>query len=92
MGGSLASPWLPQPIIHPVILTRTNAPDYQTILAHIEAAQAKLHQTKRLDIPGFRPTLLEENGAELFRSALLASAGVRGGGWSGPGLVSLPGG
>ena len=33
-----------------------NDPDYQKILVHIEAAQKKLAEIRRFDMPGFRPT------------------------------------
>ena len=45
----------PKPIIHPVIFGDTADPDYGKILAHIQAAKAKLDEIKRFDMPGFRP-------------------------------------
>lgn len=45
----------PQPMKHPVVFSGTNDPDFQKILAHIQAAKAKLSDIKRFDMPGFRP-------------------------------------
>ena len=45
----------PAPIQHPIIFTDTTDPDYGIILAHLEAAQAKLDEIKRFDMPGFSP-------------------------------------
>jgi hypothetical protein len=45
----------PKPIVHRVIFADTNDPDYQKILAHVQAAKAKLDEIKRFDMPGFRP-------------------------------------
>jgi len=45
----------PKPVLHPMIFTDTTDPDYRKILAHIQAAKAKLDEIKRFDIPGFRP-------------------------------------
>jgi hypothetical protein len=45
----------PAPVRHPVVFTETDDPDYQAILAHITAAQRKLEEIKRFDMPGFRP-------------------------------------
>jgi mono/diheme cytochrome c family protein len=46
----------PQPVVHPVVFSTASDPDYLAILAHIEAAKAKLDEIKRFDMPGFRPT------------------------------------
>jgi len=46
----------PRPIKHPVVFADTHDPDYQTILAHIQAAGEKLDEIKRFDMPGFRPS------------------------------------
>ena len=45
----------PKPIIHPVIFESKADPDYQKILAHLQAAQARLDEIKRFDMPGFQP-------------------------------------
>ena len=45
----------PKPVIHPVIFADTTDPDYRKILAHVQAAKAKLDEIKRFDMPGFRP-------------------------------------
>ena len=45
----------PKPIVHPLIFHDCRDPDYRKILAHIQAAKAKLDQIKRFDMPGFRP-------------------------------------
>ena len=45
----------PKPVIHPVIFASAADPDYQKILAHIQAAQARLDEIKRFDMPGFKP-------------------------------------
>jgi len=47
----------PKPITHPVIFADTDDADYGKILAHIQAAKAKLTEIKRFDMPGFRPRL-----------------------------------
>jgi hypothetical protein len=41
--------------VHRVIFADTTDPDYQRILAHIQAARRKLDEIKRFDMPGFRP-------------------------------------
>jgi hypothetical protein len=47
---------IPPPIIvHPVIFSSRDDPDFQKILAHIRAAGARLDEIKRFDMPGFRP-------------------------------------
>jgi len=45
----------PQPVVHPVVFADTADPDFRKILAHVQAAKAKLDQIKRFDMPGFRP-------------------------------------
>jgi len=45
----------PKPIVHPSIFANTTDPDYRAILAHIQAAKAKLDEIKRFDMPGFTP-------------------------------------
>jgi hypothetical protein len=45
----------PKPVVHHVVFADTNDPDYRKILAHIQAAKAKLTDIKRFDMPGFRP-------------------------------------
>ncbi len=45
----------PQPIRHPVVFADTTDPDFGVILAHLEAAKAKLNEIKRFDMAGFRP-------------------------------------
>ena len=45
----------PQPIVHPVVFSDIDDPDYLAILAHIKAARDKLAEIKRFDMPGFRP-------------------------------------
>ncbi len=38
-----------------MIFADTTDPDYRKILAHVQAAKAKLDEIKRFDMPGFRP-------------------------------------
>ncbi len=45
----------PGPIHHPIVFRDTGDPDYQKILAHLQAARAKLDEIKRFDMPGFKP-------------------------------------
>jgi hypothetical protein len=45
----------PKPVTHPVIFTSAADPDYQKIRAHLQAAQARLDEIKRFDMPGFKP-------------------------------------
>ncbi|MCP4785449.1 MAG: hypothetical protein GY903_22920 [Fuerstiella sp.] len=45
----------PEPFTHPVVFSDTTDPDYQAILAHLEAAGKRLDQIKRFDMPGFQP-------------------------------------
>jgi cytochrome c553 len=45
----------PQPVRHPIVFASPGDADYQKILAHIKAAQAKLNQIKRFDMPDFKP-------------------------------------
>jgi hypothetical protein len=45
----------PKPFKHPIIFEHTNDPDYQAVLAHLQAAKDRLDEIKRFDMPGFRP-------------------------------------
>ncbi len=45
----------PQAIHHPIVFGDTSDPDYQSILAHVQAAGARLNEIKRFDMPGFKP-------------------------------------
>ena len=45
----------PEPIQHPIVFADTTDTDYAIILAHLEAAKAKLDEIKRFDMPGFSP-------------------------------------
>jgi hypothetical protein len=45
----------PQPVTHPVVFTSAADPDYQKILAHLQAARARLDEIKRFDMAGFQP-------------------------------------
>ena len=40
---------------HPVIFKDTNDPDYQAILAMVDAGRKRLDEVKRFDMPGFKP-------------------------------------
>jgi hypothetical protein len=53
----VAADWAdaPKPVTHPVIFADKNDPDYRKILAHIEAAGARLNEIKRFDMTGFQP-------------------------------------
>jgi len=46
----------PKPVVHAVVFADTRDPDYRKILAHLQAAKAKLDEIKRFDMPGFRPS------------------------------------
>jgi hypothetical protein len=59
----------PKPIVHPVIFADTADPDYRAILAHLQAAGAKLDEIKRFDMPGFVPS--EHYVRELQRFGVL---------------------
>ena len=61
----------PAPIVHPVVFPDAADTDYQAILAHIRAAQAKLDEIKRFDMPGFRPN--EHYVREMRRYGILSS-------------------
>jgi hypothetical protein len=61
-----------QPATHPVIFADVQDPDYRAILAHLEAARAKLDEIKRFDMPGFRPN--EHYVRELKRFGVLPAA------------------
>ena len=45
----------PKPVIHPVIFESNSDPDYQKILAHLQAAKDRLTEIKRFDMSGFQP-------------------------------------
>jgi hypothetical protein len=45
----------PQPIVHPIVFTDKQDPDYQKILAHLQEAKERLEAIKRFDMPGFVP-------------------------------------
>jgi hypothetical protein len=45
----------PKPFKHSIIFENTNDTDYQAVLAHIQAANIRLDEIKRFDMPGFRP-------------------------------------
>ncbi len=62
----------PKPVVHPLIFHDTADPDYRKILAHIQAAKAKLDQIKRFDMPGFRPP--PEYVREMQRYGVLPAA------------------
>jgi len=47
----------PKPIVHTVIFADTSDADYQTLLAHVREARAKLDEIKRFDMPGYRPSV-----------------------------------
>jgi hypothetical protein len=57
---------------HPIVFTTTDDPDYQKILAHLEAARDKLEQIRRFDMPGFRPN--EHYVREMKRYGALPAA------------------
>ena len=61
----------PIPITHPVVFTSTTDPDYLAILAHLQAAQARLNEIKRFDMPGFQPRY--EYLREMKRDGVLPS-------------------
>jgi len=58
--------------VHPIVFTDTSDPDYQKILAHIEAAQQTLKEIKRFDMPGFKPN--EHYVREMKRYGVLAES------------------
>jgi hydrazine synthase alpha subunit-like protein/concanavalin A-like lectin/glucanase superfamily protein len=45
----------PQPVPHPIVFQNTDDVDYRLILSHLAAAQQRLNEIKRFDMPGFRP-------------------------------------
>jgi hypothetical protein len=61
----------PEPVAHPVVFADKSDPDYGKLLAHVEAAGAKLHQIKRFDMPGFRPN--EHYVREMKRFGVLSA-------------------
>jgi len=62
----------PQPLVHPIVFTDADDPDYRTILAHVQAAGAKLDEIKRFDMPGFRPN--EHYVREMKRYGVLSES------------------
>jgi len=64
----------PRPVAHRVIFADAADPDYQAVLAHIQAAKAKLEEIRRFDMPGFRPN--EHYTREMQRYGILP-AGLR---------------
>ena len=52
-----------------MIFQDTSDPDYQKILQHVTAAQARLDEIKRFDMPGFRP--IEHYVREMKRYGVL---------------------
>jgi hypothetical protein len=59
----------PKPVVHPVIFQDTRDPDYQKILQHVTAAQVRLDEIRRFDMPGFRP--IEHYVREMKRYGVL---------------------
>jgi hypothetical protein len=59
----------PKPFKHPILFENTNDADYQAVLAHIQAAKARLDEIKRFDMPGFTPC--EQYVREMKRYKLL---------------------
>jgi len=45
----------PTPVVHGVVFASKDDPDYRAILAHLLAAQERLNEIKRFDMPGFKP-------------------------------------
>lgn len=62
----------PKPASHPVIFASADDPDYRKILAHLRAAQARLDEIKRFDMPGFKPRA--EYVREMKRYGVLAAS------------------
>ena len=62
----------PKPVPHPVVFISVDDPDYQKILAHLRAAQARLDEIKRFDMPGFEPRA--EYVREMKRYGVLADS------------------
>ncbi len=62
----------PKPVSHPVIFASADDPDYRKILAHLRAAQARLDEIKRFDMPGFKPR--PEYVREMKRYGVLADS------------------
>jgi hypothetical protein len=54
-GYGTCRPWDAKPGAGPGVFTRKDDPDYQAILAMIDAGRRRLDQIKRFDMPGFRP-------------------------------------
>lgn len=68
----------PVAVKHPIVFASTDDPDYRAILAHIQAAGARLRQIKRFDMPDFRPAPAYLR--EMCRYGVLAPASVDDGG------------
>ncbi len=62
----------PKPASHPVIFASADDPDYRNILAHLRAAQSRLDEIKRFDMPGFKPRA--EYVREMKRYGVLAAS------------------
>ncbi len=62
----------PKPVVHPVVFASTDDPDYQAILAMAQAGKKRLGDSKRFDMPGFRPR--PEYFREMQRYGLLPAA------------------
>ena len=61
----------PKPVVHGVVFATTHDPDYQAILAHLQAARDRLDEIKRFDMPGFKPAA--EYLREMKRYGVLAA-------------------
>jgi len=74
-GGAVQEPIIedrseaPRPVEHPVVFTSVDDPDYLTILAHLRAAQERLNEIRRFDMPGFAPR--REYVREMVRFGIL---------------------
>jgi hypothetical protein len=64
----------PLAVKHPIVFTHRDDPDYQAILAHIQAAGKRLRQIKRFDMPDFRPA--PEYLREMRRYGLLPPSSI----------------
>jgi hypothetical protein len=62
----------PHPVHHPIVFLTPDDPDYQAILAHIDAARRKLDSIKRFDMPGFQPN--DHYVREMKRYGILPSS------------------
>ena len=57
---------------HAIVFGTPDDPDYQAILAHIDAARRKLDSIKRFDMPGFQPN--EHYVREMKRYGILPAS------------------